>query len=107
MLSLSGRGESVHRFYAIKLPAQNGQRESSDLEEETPGMIFMTCASRTPAGLKRLHKCFESWMLRMLWPIADWHFGQSATLRHGESTSEVLGPSAVSIAVSSSDAAMS
>ena len=41
MLSLSGRGESVHRFYAIKLPAQNGQRESSDLEEETPGMIFI------------------------------------------------------------------
>ena len=41
MLSLSGRGESVHRFYALKLPAQNGQKESSDPEEETPGMIFI------------------------------------------------------------------
>ena len=120
MLSLSGRGESVHRFYAIKLPAQNGQRESErDLEEETPGMIFMTCASRTPAGLKRLQKCFASWMLRMLWPTADWHFEGTerhaqAWRRHFRSTWTVSGEhcrkdrlESVSIAVSSFDAAMS
>ena len=120
MLSLSGRGESVHRFYAIKLPAQNGQRESErDPEEETPGMIFIVRfknTGRAEEATKMLRKLDAFWML---WPIADWHFEGTerhaqAWRRHFRSTWTGSGEhcrrdrlESVSIAVSSFDAAMS